>query len=144
MIARPEVGEFNPFYAGYIQHIPAGEDVFGVLARQPDELRALLANVSDASASERPAPTEWSVKEVIGHINDGERVFAYRVLRISRGDATPLSGFDQDVYVQGADFNAYPLTDLIDEFAALRRANLLQFAKLNAAQIDRRGTASDS
>ncbi len=120
MIARPQADEYNPFYAGYVQRVPVGSDVFALLSRQPDDLRALLANVGDEQANLRPAPGEWSIKEVIGHVDDAERVFAYRAMRIARGDTTPLPGFEQDDYVRGTDFNARSLRSLLDEFAAQR------------------------
>lgn len=140
-ITRPASDEYAPFYAGYIQAVPEG-DIFDILARQIDSLRGDLAGVSDRQASVGFAPGEWSIKEIVGHINDAERVFAYRVLRISRGDATPLPSFDQDVYVQESDFNARPLADLVQEFEWLRRANLIAFTPLSGAVGLRRGTAS--
>src|SRR5215813_13753345 len=99
MIQAPKADEHGAFYAGYIQRVPPNSDIFAVLMGQPAELRALLKNMTDERANVRPAPGEWSVKEVIGHINDAERVFAYRALRIARGDSTPLAGFEQDDYV---------------------------------------------
>lgn len=144
MIQPPQADEFAPYYAGYINRVPQGADLFALLAAQPDELRTLLHNVTDAQASQRPKPEEWSVKEVIGHINDTERIFAYRALRIARGDITPLPGFDQDDYVRGTDFNRRALVELVEEFAAQRQANVLCFKPLNGAEIDRRGTASSN
>ena len=95
---------------------PRAADVFEVLRAQPDQLRAMLQSTWDDQASRRPKPGEWSIKEVIGHICDQERVFAYRLMRIARGDKTPLPGFDQDVAVNGTDFGARDLAGLIDEF----------------------------
>jgi uncharacterized damage-inducible protein DinB len=142
MIARPNADEYAPFYAGYIARVPDGIDLFALLRRQPDDLRTLLAAVSDAQANAHPAPGEWSIKEVMGHICDTERIFAYRTLRIARGDTTPLPGFDQDTYVRGTDFNARALSDLLEEFSLQRRANVLCFAALTEAEIMRVGTAS--
>jgi hypothetical protein len=144
MIARPQADEYAPFYAGYVQRIPEGSDLFALLSSQPDELRALLHAVSDSQANARPAPGEWSIKEVIGHLCDTERVFAYRAMRIARSDATPLPGFEQDDYVQATDFNRRSLPDLLDEFASQRRANVLCFQPLTDAEMARRGTASDA
>jgi hypothetical protein len=144
MIARPQSDEYGQFYAGYINRVPEGKDVLAVLAEQPDDLRALLSGVTDEQASVRPAPSEWSVKEVIGHVNDTERIFAYRTLRIARGDTTPLPGFEQNDYVESTDFNKRSLADLLDEFECQRRANVLCFKPLTDAEIDRRGTASNN
>lgn len=144
MIARPQADEYAPYYDGYVQRVPDGADIFAVLKRQPDDLRALLRSVGDEQANARPAPGEWSIKEVVGHVCDTERVFAYRALRVVRGDTTPLAGFDQDDYVRATDFNARTLSDLIDEFEAQRRANVICFQPLTEAETVRRGTASNN
>ncbi len=143
MISRPQINEYAPFYAGYIQRVPVGRDIFALLSQQPGELRSLLQHVTNEQANARPVPGEWSIKEVIGHICDTERVFAYRTLRIARGDTTPLAGFEQDDYIRATDFNTRRLTDLIEEFTAQRYANVLCFQSLAEAEIDRRGIASD-
>lgn len=140
-LARPGDDEYGAFYAGYIASVPEG-DLFALMTAQPGTMRALLNGVDDAAAAAHPAPGEWSIKEVIGHINDGERVFAYRAMRISRADETPLPGFEQNSYVANADFNARSLADLLDEFDLLRRANLLQFKALKPEAFTLRGTAS--
>ncbi len=139
-ISRPQADEFNPYYAGYIGRVPEDADVFAVLARQPDELRALLAKTSEDEANVRPAPGEWSIKEVIGHVNDTERVFAFRALSFARADHQLVPGMDQNEYVAATNFNARTLGDLVEEFSLLRRANLLTFQPLSAPEIDRRGT----
>ena len=138
---RPGENEYAPFYAGYIQRVP-DDDIFEILARQSDALRTLLAKFPAQQADFRPGPAEWSVKEVIGHINDGERVFAYRALRISRSDQTPLPGFEQDDYVREANFGDRDLSDLHEEFDLLRRANLLAFRGLSEEASQRQGAAS--
>lgn len=138
---RPGENEYAPFYAGYVQRVPDG-DIFEILARQIDSLPALLAKLTVEQADFRPGPAEWSIKEVVGHMNDAERVFAYRALRISRGDQTPLPGFDQDEYVRTANFGDRTLPDLLEEFVLLRRANLLAFNRLTHEAIQRQGTAS--
>lgn len=142
MIPQPD--EYAPFYAGYVQRVPAGSDILALLNQQPDELTALLRSLPETQAALRPAPDEWSVKEVIGHIADTERIFAYRALRIARGDTTPLPGFEQDAYVRATDFNARRLSDLLEEFACQRRANVLCFQPLTEAEVARRGTASSA
>ena len=117
MISRPPTDEYAPFYAGYVQRVPENADILNCLNDQPEELRALLQNVTDTEANIRPAPDEWSVKEVLGHLNDAERVFAYRAMRIARNDTKPLAGFEQTDYVSATDFSTRPLEDLLDEFA---------------------------
>ena len=125
MISRPQADEFVAFYAGYVQRVPENSDIIALMTSQPDELQNLLQNVTDSQANVRPTPGEWSIKEVLGHICDGERVFAYRAMRIARGDTTPLAGFEQNEYIRATDFNARSLQDFIDEFTFQRRANVL-------------------
>lgn len=144
MIPCPQSDEYGAYYAGYIQRVPEGSDLLAFLSQQPDELRALVQPVSDQQAAVHPAPGEWSVKEVLGHIVDTERVFAYRAMRIARGDATPLAGFEQDDYVRATSFNDRSLTDLVDEFDYQRRANILCFKALTAEESQRRGTTRDN
>jgi hypothetical protein len=143
MIARPQTDEYAQFYAGYISHIPEGADIFALMKSQPDELRALLANISDEQANVKPAPGEWSIKEVVGHMCDTERILSYRAVRIGRGDATPLASFEQDDFVRGTNFNARTLPDLVEEFSLQRRANVLCFSAFTDEEIARWGTASE-
>jgi len=142
MIQPPRPDEYAEYFGRYIQRVPPESDIFALFATQPDELRALLQNITDEQANRRPAPGEWSIKEVVGHLNDVERIFAYRLFWIARGDTTPLPGFEQDDFVRGTDFNQRSLSSLIDEFSHQRQANVLCFTPLTQAEIDRRGTAS--
>jgi uncharacterized damage-inducible protein DinB len=142
MISFPQADEYFSYYGAYIQRVPPESDLFAVLRQQPDELRALLQNVSDEQANVRPAPGEWSIKEVLGHVVDVERIFAYRALCIARADPTPLPGIEQDDYVRGTDFNRRAVPDLVEEFGLLRRANILSFQYLTDEEAARRGTAS--
>ncbi|HUN07780.1 MAG TPA: DinB family protein [Aggregatilineales bacterium] len=143
MVQPPKSDEYAEFYAGYIQRVPPVSGFFTLMTAQPGELKALVHGVTEAQASTPHKSGEWSIKEVLGHINDTERVFAYRALRIARGDQTPLAGFDQDAYVRHTDFNQRTVNDLINEFAGQRQANVWCFKPLTEAEIDRRGTASN-
>lgn len=140
-ISRPYDDEYAPYYGAYVSRVPEG-DVFDLLARQPAALRDLLDDLPADAHDFRHAPNEWSIKEVIGHVNDAERVFAYRALRFSRRDATALPGFEQDDYVREANFAGRTLSDLLEEFELLRRANLLAFNRLAPEAYLCRGTAS--
>ena len=141
-ISHPATDEFAPFYADYVQRATQRQNVYASLAQQIDELHAALDSLSDAQACYKPGPNEWSIKEVIGHLNDVERVFSYRLLRVSRGDATPLPGFEQEVYVRAAGFDRSTLADLVGEFEYLRRANFLAIGHMTEEAIHCRGTAS--
>lgn len=144
MIARPQANEYVSFYAGYVQRVPENADVMALLNSQPDELHSLLQQVTDEQANARPAPGEWSIKEVVAHIADTERIFAYRAVRIARGDKTPLPGFEQNDYINATDFNTRSLADLVAEFSFQRRANVLCFKALTADEVARQGVASDN
>lgn len=142
MILPPNADEHSEYFGNYARLVPAGSDVFAVLAGQPETLRALVSPVSDADASVSPKAGEWSIKEVLGHINDTERIFAYRALRFSRGDTTPVAGFEQDDYVRATHFNTRSISSLLDEFALIRQANVVCFAALTEDEINRRGTST--
>ena len=141
-LTTPAPHEYAEFYAGYIQRAQARGDVFAALSQQIEDLHTALGSLTDEQALFRDAPGEWSIKEVIGHLNDGERVFSYRLLRISRNDATPLPGFEQNDFVREAGFDAHPFKDILQEFEYLRRANLLAIRNLTDEALLRLGTAS--
>jgi len=143
LVRRPRRDEVGAYYHGYIDLVPEG-DVLLELERGLAETRALLARFGEARGSYRYQSGKWSVKEVVGHVIDAERVFSYRALRIARGDATPLAGFEQDDYVAAAGSDRRRLDDLVDEFAHLRAANLILFRSLTSADWERRGTASNN
>jgi hypothetical protein len=141
-IARPEPDEYAPFYAGYVARVPAGVEPADLMRRQIDAMRALVGGLDEAHAAARYAPGKWSVKEVVGHLGDAERVFAYRLLRIGRGDGTPLPAFDENAYVPAGEFGRRPMPDLLDEWISARRATLALVAGLPAAAWTRAGTVS--
>lgn len=141
-IPAPQHDEYASFYGGYINRVSG--DVRAFLDATHVALHACLHGLDEARAAARPAPGEWSIKEVIGHLSDTERIFAYRALRFARGDATPLPGFDQDAYVPAGDFNARSLVDLLAEFDAVRAATLELLASLSSDALLRRGTASNN
>ncbi|MBK9926718.1 MAG: DinB family protein [Anaerolineales bacterium] len=138
----PTSDEYAPFYAGYIQYASKRGDVLAALPKQIDEIKSALGKLTDKQALFRDAPKEWSIKEVVGHLNDTERVFSYRLLRVSRNDSTPLSGFEQDDFVREAGFDDWSLSDLIQEFEHLRRANIIAINNMKEESVNYRGTAS--
>lgn len=141
-LSRPAAGEFAPYYAGYIAQSPEG-DLAAHLELQMGEVRRLLGGLGEGAAEARYEPGKWSVKEVLGHLIDTERVMAYRLLRIARGDATPLPGFDQDAYVPVGGFDRRPVGDLLDEHSAVRDATIRLIRSLDDAALERRGVAND-
>lgn len=141
MIEKPNESEYAPFYAGYIAKVPAA-DVLENLERQGSEVRGLAAGVPPEREGFRYAPGKWSVREVFGHLIDGERVFGYRAFRIGRGDQTPLAGFDENEYVAASGYDDRSLASLAEEFALVRAANLAVFHSLSADAWRRLGTAN--
>ncbi len=139
----PAPDEFAAFYQGYVQHAAAG-GVWHLLERQAPLLAEGLSHLDDAAARLPYAPGKWSVKEVVGHLADSERIFAYRALRIARGDRTPLPGFDQDAYVAAGAFSERELSGLLEEFAAVRSASLTLLGGFGPEEWARRGVASEA
>ena len=141
LINRPEPTEYAAYYEKYISRVADG-NIVTVLGQQIDNSVTLLNGLSDAQAGFRYAPEKWSVKEVVGHLIDSERVFGYRAMRFARNDQTPLSGFEQNDYVEAAAFDDQSLSDLASEFEHVRRANLHMLRGLNGEAWDRRGEAN--
>jgi hypothetical protein len=140
-IARPQPGEYAPYYDRYISLVP-GADILDTLDQQRRQTMMLLCGRDDEDGDFRYAPDKWSAKEILGHVCDTERIFAYRALRIARADATPLAGFEQDDYVRNGPFAQRPLADLIEDFIAVRRATLSLLRNLDEAAWSRRGIAN--
>ena len=139
--ARPSSAEYNAYYQPYVSEAP-GNDVLAALAAQRNATAALLAGISEAKAGYRYAPGKWSVKEVIGHLADSERVFSYRALRVARADITPLPGFDENAWMPEAGFDRRTLADIAAEFRAVRDSTLALFHGFDADAWPRIGTAS--
>ena len=139
---RPETHEFDPYYNAYISLIE-GDDVLPIVETQSAELRALFSRMPEEKGTFAYADGKWTIKEVLSHLIDGERIFAYRILRISRGDETPIEGFEQDGYIENSNANNRSFSELLDEFDLQRRSNMLLVNNLSAEAAKRRGTASE-
>jgi DinB superfamily len=139
--SRPEAGEHPPYFERYTKLVPAG-DVVETLARQSDEMLALLRPLSEEKAGHRYAPGKWSIKDLVGHVTDTERVFGYRALAIARGDQGSLPGFDENVYAEMARFDRLPFTDLLSGFDVVRQSSLTLLRQLDAEAWGRVGTAN--
>jgi hypothetical protein len=140
---RPQTGEFASYYQRYID-LATEDDVVAALDAQSHETATLLGGISEQQAAHRYDPDKWTVKQLVGHIADSERIFAYRALRIARGDTTPLPGFEQEPYVANAASDDRPMSDLAEELAAVRRANVMMLRALPEEAWSRIGTASDA
>lgn len=140
MIARPNSGEFKPYFSRYIDLVPDG-DLLALLETQHRATQKMLAPLTPQQAMHRYAPGKWSVTEVIGHLSDTERIFAYRALRFARNDTTALSGFDENYYVPAGCFDERSLGDVAAEFATVRASTLALFRGLGADSFERSGSA---
>jgi hypothetical protein len=140
---RPAPGDYAPYAEQYVKLI-SGDDILDTLKTQLKQTTMIFSGRSERDGNFRYAPDKWTVKDVVGHIADTERIFAYRALRIAREDQTPLSGFEQDDYVRGARFGARKLADLVEEYADVRQASLALFCSLDEEAWLRRGVASNN
>lgn len=141
VIERPAADEFAPYYGTYINLVPGG-DLRDVLRSQLHEAVATLSGATEAQGNRAYGGGKWTLKEVLAHVCDTERVFSYRLLRIARGDVTPLPGFEQDLWVPTSDANARSVQAHVLELTAVRASTLLLMEGLPAEAWTRRGTAS--
>ena len=141
-IPRPAADEHIEYYGKYIAKAP-GDDGLAALHLTCESLLDLMKGVSDVQALQRYAPGKWSPKEVLNHVTDGERVFAYRALRFARGDRTPLPGFDENAWAPAARSDRRPLAAILEEFRLVRAASVALFGSFDADALVCRGTAND-
>jgi hypothetical protein len=139
--SRPEASEYAPFYAGYVAAVPE-PDVLSALRDSGTEITAALAAIPESRGGFRYADGKWSIRELIGHVIDAERIFTYRALRLARGDSTPLPAFEENDYVRTADSDARTVADLVDELRAVRASTVRMFASFPEEAWRRTGTVS--
>src|SRR3954466_14426368 len=136
-LSRPAADEYLPYYERYIALVPEGNLVDLLVEQHRDTMR-MLRSLTHQRGRYAYAPGKWTIKEVIGHLSDAERVFSYRALRFARGDAQPVAGFDENAYVPAGRFNERPLASLIDEFEAIRAATVHLFRYMTEEEMARR------
>jgi hypothetical protein len=140
-IARPAPSEYAQFYHGYVSAVPDG-DLIELLASQKRETAALLKGIDETKSRHRYAPGKWTIREVVGHLADAERVFTYRALRFARGDATPLASFDENAWAEASNAGSRSLADLASDLAVVRAATLGLLGGFSDAEFARSGIAS--
>lgn len=138
---RPDISEYPTSYATYVNAAPEG-DIVAVLRQQGEEIRGMLGSLPESMGGHRYAPGKWSIRELVGHLSDAERSFGHRAFRFSRGDGSPLPGFDENAYVAASNADVRTLADLAEEFGHLRAATLAIFTHLPPEAWDRRGIAN--
>lgn len=138
---KPEPHEYDPYYSKYISLVDE-DDIRDAFERQPMELRHILDGVPEEKGTHAYDQGKWTIKELLSHVIDGERIFSYRMLRISRGDMTPIEGFEQDGYIENSNANNRSFAELLGEFEHNRQANFLMLKNLDENALRRTGTAS--
>lgn len=138
---HPQRDEYAAYYHTYVDNVPAG-DIIKSLKKQCDQLCKLLKDVSKKESLHRYLPGKWSIREILGHMIDTERVFAYRALRFARNDQNDLPGFDENDYVRQSNYNDIKLSDLVEEFCALRKSNTMMFKNFSDEITQRKGRAN--
>jgi hypothetical protein len=138
---RPGADEHAPYYGPYVAEAPEG-DLLEALGKQTAALAALMDGLPESKGGHRYAEGKWSIKEVIAHVTDAERVFSYRLLRFARGDRTELPGFDEGKWAPESGAESRTLEDLVDEFVSVRRASVALIRSMPDEAMERRGTAS--
>ena len=140
---KPQPNEYAPEFDRYISLV-SEDDIVAAIEAQTKETAALLASISEEKSTFRYAPEKWSIKQVVGHVADGERVFAYRLLCIARGETQSLPGFDENDYMRGANFDDLPFAAIVDNLAVVRRATLSLLRGLSAEAWTRIGVANEN
>jgi hypothetical protein len=143
MLIRPSIKEYNTYFERYVKLVPEG-DIRDILIQSLKNTTDVFSTVTEDQANYQYAPGKWNLKEVLGHITDNERIMSYRLLRIARGDKTPLAGYDQDALMSGATFDKCPLPDLLEDYTVVRRATLTLFRGISEEAWSRRGIVNDS
>lgn len=142
MIERPDRSEYAPYYHRYIKRVPDG-DVLEVLERENAATVELLGKINEERAGYRYQPGKWSIREVVGHLTDIERVFCYRALAFARNDPMPLPSIEQDDYVRHSNYAEQRFADIAEQFRITRLGTLAMFRSFDPSTLMRRGTASD-
>lgn len=142
-LAPPEPGEYHEYYQSYVEKVNCHE-FFETFVAQPQQLRQVLGSLEPGEDNRFHEPYTWTLKQVMGHMIDCERIFSDRLMRIAVGDSTPIPGIDQNIYVASIDYGATLMNDLLDEFEHLRSANVLLVKRLSPDSLNNVGTASDN
>lgn len=141
-IERPVSGDYNPDFESYVSRVPEA-DVLVALAQQAGDVKAALAAIPAAREKDRYAPDKWSVRQLVGHVIDTERIMGYRLLSVARGDAAALRGFDENAYAEVAGHDATPLPSLLEEFLALRQSQFLMVSGFTPSAWEQEGVANN-
>ncbi|MEH7179820.1 DinB family protein [Neobacillus vireti] len=143
MLQRPTKNEYPVYYVPYVDLVPEA-DLVQLLQENLQKTITLFEGISEEVSLHRYAPGKWSIKEVLGHISDTERIMSYRLLRVGRGDQTPLAGFNESDYVQAAQTNNLPLKTILEDFKAVRNATITLIQNLPDEAWENKGNANET
>ncbi len=142
MIERPSENEYPEFYATYVNKVPKG-DVLKYLKKQKADFKKFVEAIPEEKLSYRYEEDKWTIKQILGHINDTERIMTYRALSFSRGERQQIPGFNENEYVANAAFNQRKIADLLKEFGKIRENSVLLIDSFNESMIDKKGNANE-
>lgn len=142
MITRPDKNEYLPLVKKYIDLVPEG-DIISILRKQNEEYLTLLSKITEDNANYRYAPDKWSLKTVIGHIADVERLWNYRILRIARSDVRELPGYDRDIFAEMSAYDNLPLSKVLNDYCAVRNSTVSLIDNLTVEAFTRLGEFND-
>ncbi|MDP4083304.1 MAG: DinB family protein [Bacillota bacterium] len=142
MLQRPKAGEFPPYYESYIQLVPEGEIIL-ILEESLTKTVSIFQSISESKGNFRYAPEKWSIKEVLGHMTDTERILSVRLLRIGRGDENPLPGFNENHYIKGSNYCNLPIQRIVEEFILVRKATIALLRNMPEEAWLRKGVANN-
>lgn len=142
-IPRPQSGEYSPYTIAYIEKVPTDRPVLEHLRAQLDATKSFIASLPAEKLMHRYAPGKWTIKEILVHVIDFERIVSYRALRIARTDSTPLPGYEQDQYTPASRANERSIENILDEYEKVRLSSVALFASFDEESLRRVGTASD-
>lgn len=144
MIAVPPAEELSEYYRTYLKHFSPGEDLLHLLKDQCERTQQFLSRIPPEKESYAYANGKWMLKEVVGHVCDAERIFSYRALRISRGDKTPMNGFEENDYAAASNYRSRSLKNIAEELYVVRKSSIALFDNLDAEMYDLKGTANNT
>ncbi|ULO09167.1 DinB family protein [Paenibacillus sp. 19GGS1-52] len=144
MSQRPERSEYGDFYAQYISLVPAEGELYDIFRKQSDDMFVFLGGLSEVEGNYRYAPEKWSIKQIVGHLIDSDRIMSYRLLRISRGDTTPLAGYEENDYVKAGQFERFSLNELLYQYKVVRESTLVLLATLPEDVWEKVGIANNA
>ncbi|MGE5681771.1 MAG: DinB family protein [Bacillota bacterium] len=143
MFKRPGENEYSDYYKSYIALIPEGTNIIQALEKQLEEFTEFFSSIPEDKAGYRYAEGKWTIREVLGHLADSERIFTYRALRISRSDDTPLPGFEENDYVAQSNFNNQTMKDLLDHLRYIRMSTISLFKSMDETMAEKVGVANN-